>query len=102
LGVVDGKREKALARLGRLGGRYGGQHHGVIDRADDGAVRLAGDFAGLERDLLRAEGEGFLDRVQRESSVVRRKQKTLIGPMSVRCYGIQERGTARNVGRWTL
>ena len=42
-------------------------------------MRLAGDFPGLQRDLLGAKGKGLFDRVQRESSVGGgRKQKTLI------------------------
>jgi hypothetical protein len=41
-------------------------------------VRLARDLAGFEGDLLVAQGESLLDRIQRVSSVVARKQKTLI------------------------
>src|SRR6185436_3752183 len=75
LSVVDGEREEALAGLGGFRRRDRSEHHGVVHRAEYGAVRLAGDFPGFQRDLLRAEGEGFLDRVQRGSSVWGRKQK---------------------------
>jgi hypothetical protein len=39
------------------------------------AVGLAGDFAGLQGDLLRAEGKGFLDWVHGKFLRGRRKQK---------------------------
>jgi hypothetical protein len=41
-------------------------------------MRLPGDLAGLERNLLAAQRECLLDRIQRDSSGKRRKQKTLI------------------------
>ena len=58
---LDGEREPVLPDLGRFGGDHGGQHYGVIDRADHSAVRLASDLAGLERHLVAAEGKSLLD-----------------------------------------
>src|SRR6185436_4529822 len=63
--VVDREREPVLAELGILGADDGREHHGVVHGAYDRAVRLARDLAGLERDVVVAVAEGFLDRVQR-------------------------------------
>src|SRR5205814_3032011 len=65
LDVVDGQREPVLSGLRFLGGDHGGEHYGVVHAAHHRAMRLAGDLAGLERDLMCTEAEGFLDGSQR-------------------------------------
>ena len=57
LDVVDGQREEVLAGLGFLAGNDGGQHHGVVHRADDRAAGLACNFTRLERHGMRAVRE---------------------------------------------
>jgi hypothetical protein len=52
--VVDGQREEVLAGLGLLGRNDGGEDHGLAQRGEHGAVCLAGDLAGLERQRLAA------------------------------------------------
>ena len=57
--VVDGQGKEILARLGRLRSNDSGEHHGVFDVDDDGAARLAGDFAGFHGDRMLAPLKGF-------------------------------------------
>src|SRR6185437_3431657 len=55
--VVDGQREEILAGLGAMGRNHGGEHDGLAERGEHGAVRLAGDLAGLEGERLAAPVE---------------------------------------------
>ncbi len=49
--VVHGQREEVDARAGRRIGDRGAQHHGVAIARQHRAIGLAGDAAGLEREL---------------------------------------------------
>jgi len=55
--VVDGQGEEILARLRLLGRHDGGEHHGLAERREHGAVGLAGDLAGFEGQRLAAPAE---------------------------------------------
>ena len=52
--VVDGQREEILARLDRLGGGDGAQHHGFAEGREHRAVGLAGNAARFELEGLSA------------------------------------------------
>src|SRR6185436_11200606 len=79
LGVVDGQREEFLPGLGgfRRGDR--GEDDGVVHRDQHRTVRLAGDLAGLEGDLVVAVGKRFLDRVHLKSFVTERERAAYYG-----------------------
>ena len=57
--VVDGEREEVDAGLGLLHRHHGGEHRGLAIGGDDGAVGLAGDLAGLERQLAAGPDQLF-------------------------------------------
>src|SRR5699024_7615418 len=55
--VVDGQREEVLAGLGRLCRNDSGQKHGFAQGGEHGAIGLAGNLAGFERQGLAAPVE---------------------------------------------
>jgi hypothetical protein len=78
LRVVDRQREEVLVRARFLRGSDGRQHDRVVDGAHHGALRLARDFTGFESDLVVAQLERFLDRIQWITSLGGRNTKTPI------------------------
>src|ERR1700738_3171371 len=64
LEVIDGQREKVLARLGRLRADDGRENDGVIDIDDNGTRRLAGDLARLEANVVLPPLEFFDDFIE--------------------------------------
>ncbi len=57
LAVVDGQREEVGVLLGLLGEDGGGEHDGVAEADDGGAVGLLGELADLDLEGLRCRGE---------------------------------------------
>ena len=66
--VVDGEGKEILAGLGLLGGDDGREHRGLAPGRQHGAVGLAGDASGLERELAPAPVEFFAFNVKHLSS----------------------------------
>ena len=63
-GVIHRQGEEVLTGFGVSLGDHGGEHHGVIDVDQHSAGSLAGDFAGLHGDRVRAPLEGLGDFVE--------------------------------------
>ncbi len=57
LDVIDGQRKEILVGVGDLAGRRGDQNDGLAHGDHHGAVSLAGQLSGFQRDLMLAEGE---------------------------------------------
>ena len=64
LEVVDGQREKRLARLGFLGRNHGTQYRNVVYGDQHRAGGLAGDATGFDGDGLAAEFERFFNGIK--------------------------------------
>ena len=65
--IIHGQREEILSRLDVLLADDGDQHHGVVHVYHDGAVSLACNFAGFERQRVAPVVDGFPGYVQEGS-----------------------------------
>ncbi|GAB1412061.1 hypothetical protein MASR1M97_07970 [Candidatus Desulfobacillus denitrificans] len=106
LHVIDGQREEILAGLRLLGGDDGGENDGLVHVDQDGAVGLARDFAGLQRDSVCAVGKAFLgsgkqgtilsiSRGRTQSPRIRQSRRSLQGGAGILGHALGSMGHAR-------
>ena len=66
LTVIDGEREEFLPGLGFGSGHSGRQNDGFAELNGDGAIRLLGEVAGFDDEVLSPDGDNYFVRHVKE------------------------------------